>query len=59
MNTEKYKGQERRSPERKPLTNEFTIKLMRQINMPGNVVLINMPSNAPKYIGSNTHNYVD
>jgi hypothetical protein len=57
-----YKGIERRSPERKPLKNQFTIELMRQINMPGNVVLINMPSNAPKKLshkGSNTYNYED
>jgi hypothetical protein len=51
-----YTGPERRAPDRKELTNQFTIKLMRQINMPGNVVLINEPV---KFKGHQAYNYTE
>lgn len=53
---DKYYGPERRSPERKQLTNQFTIQLMRQVYAEGTVILINEPV---KFKGHPTFNYVD
>ncbi len=56
MNKIEYKGVERRALDRKELKNQFTKQLMRQVNMPGNVVLINEPV---KFKGHQAYNYVD
>ena len=52
----KYPKTERRSKDRKPITNQFTIKLMREINKKGTVIIVNEPV---KFKGHPNFNYVD